>query len=201
MYSEAFHTTRSILNSVREGEPINPTIVKDTVENIIQTLINTDSVFMQLTGIRDIDNYTFLHSLDVLVDGASLVMNPVFDKLTFSYVVTVGKETQSVILKPISEDVTAKVYVNNVSVKYGESTNAITLPTNSDTVIPITVVADDGTTTKTYSVTVKHIVEEVVEDSIALDVPKHWAESVIVVIEQETIIVDSNIDNIRVVRY
>lgn len=67
VYSEAFNATKSILNSVREGEPINLTVVKDTVENIIQKLINTDAVFMQLTGIRDIDNYTFLHSLDVCI--------------------------------------------------------------------------------------------------------------------------------------
>lgn len=80
VYSEAFSATKNILNSVRQGEPVNVGIVKDTVENIIQKLINTDAVFMQLTGIRDIDNYTFLHSLDVcifsLITGRKLGLSP-----------------------------------------------------------------------------------------------------------------------------
>lgn len=34
---------------------------------MVQHLLNDDMVFMTLTGIRDIDNYTFLHSVDVCI--------------------------------------------------------------------------------------------------------------------------------------
>lgn len=67
IYSEAFGTMKSVLSSVREGKAINLPAVKNSVEDIIHTVMNNESVFMQLTGIRDIDNYTFLHSVDVCI--------------------------------------------------------------------------------------------------------------------------------------
>jgi HD-GYP domain-containing protein (c-di-GMP phosphodiesterase class II) len=67
VYSEAFHSIKSIMVSVRQGKDIDVTAVRDTVGNIVQKVIKNETVFMQLTGIRDIDNYTFLHSVDVCI--------------------------------------------------------------------------------------------------------------------------------------
>lgn len=67
VYSEAFNTIKSVLSSVRDGKEIDIPAVKDTVNDIVQKVINNESVFIQLTGIRDIDNYTFLHSVDVCI--------------------------------------------------------------------------------------------------------------------------------------
>jgi HD-GYP domain-containing protein (c-di-GMP phosphodiesterase class II) len=67
IYSEAFNSMKNVLSSVRDGQAINVLAVKSTVEDIVHAVINNESVFMQLTGIRDIDNYTFLHSVDVCI--------------------------------------------------------------------------------------------------------------------------------------
>jgi len=67
IYSEAFTTIRNVLTSVRDGESIEVAPVKETVDEIVHKIINNESVFMQLTGIRDIDNYTFHHSVDVCI--------------------------------------------------------------------------------------------------------------------------------------
>ncbi|MCX8129893.1 MAG: HD-GYP domain-containing protein [Clostridia bacterium] len=67
VYSEAFGTIKSVLTSVRDGKDIDVPAVKNTVTEIVHKVINNESVFMQLTGIRDIDNYTFLHSVDVCI--------------------------------------------------------------------------------------------------------------------------------------
>lgn len=67
VYSEAFCTIKSVLTAVRDGQDIDLPAVKETVNDIVQRVINNESVFMQLTGIRDIDNYTFLHSVDVCI--------------------------------------------------------------------------------------------------------------------------------------
>ncbi|MCX7923026.1 MAG: HD-GYP domain-containing protein [Clostridia bacterium] len=67
VYAEAFNTIKHVLSSVREGKELDVHAVKETVSDIVQRVINNESVFMQLTGIRDIDNYTFLHSVDVCI--------------------------------------------------------------------------------------------------------------------------------------
>lgn len=67
IYTEAFSTIKNVLNSVREGKDIDSVAVKSTVDDIVAHIINDESVFMQLTGIRDIDTYTFFHSVDVCI--------------------------------------------------------------------------------------------------------------------------------------
>lgn len=67
VYTEAFNTIKTVLTSVRQGNDVDVPAIKDTVNEIVHKVINNESVFMQLTGIRDIDNYTFLHSVDVCI--------------------------------------------------------------------------------------------------------------------------------------
>ncbi|MDP4092286.1 MAG: HD-GYP domain-containing protein [Bacillota bacterium] len=79
VYAEAFNTIKSVMTSVREGKELDIAAVKDTVDDIVHKVINNETVFMQLTGIRDIDNYTFLHSVDVciysVITGKKLGLN------------------------------------------------------------------------------------------------------------------------------
>lgn len=79
VYAETFHTIKSVLTNVRDGKDLDIKLVKETVNDIVQKVINNESVFMQLTGIRDIDNYTFLHSVDVciysVITGKNLGLN------------------------------------------------------------------------------------------------------------------------------
>mgnify|MGYP005841486587 CR=1 FL=1 len=67
VYSEAFNSIKSVLTSVRDGKNVDVPLVKNTVNEIVHKVINNELVFMQLTGIRDIDNDTFLHSVDVCI--------------------------------------------------------------------------------------------------------------------------------------
>lgn len=67
IYAEAFHTMKDVLLSARQGKNVDMVAVKHTVNEIVHRIINNESVFLQLTGIRDIDNYTFLHSVDVCI--------------------------------------------------------------------------------------------------------------------------------------
>ncbi len=84
VYAEAFNTIKGVLTSVRDGKDVDIKSVKETVNDIVHKVMNNETVFMQLTGIRDIDNYTFLHSVDVciysIITGRNLGFNK--DELT-----------------------------------------------------------------------------------------------------------------------
>lgn len=67
VYSETFHTIKNIMQTVRNGGDVDLRSVKETVAQIVLKIMNDDNVFMKLTGIRDIDNYTYLHSVDVCI--------------------------------------------------------------------------------------------------------------------------------------
>jgi len=80
IYSETFHNVKNIMKSVRNGGSIDVSSVKSTVSKTVQSIFNNDNVFMKLSGIRDIDNYTYLHSIDVciysIIAGKSLNLLP-----------------------------------------------------------------------------------------------------------------------------
>lgn len=67
IYEDAFGNIKSVMESIRKGESMVVEVLKDTVNEIVQHIMNDDTVFMALTGIRDIDNYTFLHCVDVCI--------------------------------------------------------------------------------------------------------------------------------------
>lgn len=67
VYTETFQTIKNVMESVRDGGAINLPVLKSTVNGIVQKILNDDNVFMKLSGIRDIDNYTYLHSVDVCI--------------------------------------------------------------------------------------------------------------------------------------
>lgn len=67
IYSETYHTVKNVMKAVRKGDDVDVGSIKETVSEIVQSIINNDNVFMKLTGIRDIDNYTYLHSVDVCI--------------------------------------------------------------------------------------------------------------------------------------
>ena len=79
VYSEAFSTIKNVMQTVRDGQAIELPVVTETVENIVSRILNDDHVFLKLSGIRDIDNYTFLHSVDVciysVITGKNLGLN------------------------------------------------------------------------------------------------------------------------------
>ncbi|MCX7773680.1 MAG: HD-GYP domain-containing protein [Clostridia bacterium] len=67
VYSDAFNNIKTVMESIRIDQNVNIDTLKQTVNEMVHHILNDDMVFMALTGIRDIDNYTFLHCVDVCI--------------------------------------------------------------------------------------------------------------------------------------
>lgn len=67
VYEDAFTNIKDIMECIRLDKEIDIVSLKETVNDMVQHILNDDMVFMTLTGIRDIDNYTFLHCVDVCI--------------------------------------------------------------------------------------------------------------------------------------
>lgn len=67
VYNHAVDTIKYIFSMTKRSRAADVTIIKDTVDDIMHSVIENETVMLQLTGIRDIDNYTFLHSVDVCI--------------------------------------------------------------------------------------------------------------------------------------
>jgi len=81
-------------------------------------------------------------------------LSPSFTSATTSYTDKVSNATATITLKPVSSDGTATITVNGIAVKTGTATAPIALTEGGQTVITTVVTAQDGVTTKTYTLTV-----------------------------------------------
>ncbi|UUZ47824.1 cadherin-like beta sandwich domain-containing protein [Massilia sp. B-10] len=84
---------------------------------------------------------------------SSGTLAPVFASGTTSYTASVGNATTSLTVTPTRSDANASITVNGVAVVSGTASGAIALNVGSNVVTTI-VTAQDGTTTRTYTVTV-----------------------------------------------
>ena len=80
-------------------------------------------------------------------------LSPVFGSGTLAYTASVPNATTSITLTPTVSDGTATIKVNTVTVLSGAASGSIALNAGTNTITTI-VTAGDGTTTKTYTVTV-----------------------------------------------
>lgn len=67
IYEDVYCNIKSVMESARLDKPLDVKSLRETVYELVRQILNDDTVFMALTGIRDIDNYTFLHSVDVCI--------------------------------------------------------------------------------------------------------------------------------------
>ncbi|MDM5179578.1 cadherin-like beta sandwich domain-containing protein [Massilia sp. DJPM01] len=84
---------------------------------------------------------------------SSGTLSPAFASATTSYTASVGNATTSLTLTPTVQDANASVTVNGVATTSGNASGAIALAVGANTITTI-VTAQDGSTTKTYTVTV-----------------------------------------------
>jgi N-acetylneuraminic acid mutarotase len=84
---------------------------------------------------------------------SSGTLSPTFATGTTSYTASVSNETTSITLTPTLSDATATLKVNGTAVTSGSASSAISLSVGSNT-INILVTAQDGSTTRTYTVTI-----------------------------------------------
>jgi gliding motility-associated-like protein len=80
-------------------------------------------------------------------------LNPVFDSQTLAYTASVANATTSLTLGPTVSDATATVKVNTTLVNSGSASGNISLAVGANPITTV-VTAQDGTTTKSYTVTV-----------------------------------------------
>jgi alpha-tubulin suppressor-like RCC1 family protein len=99
--------------------------------------------FTTLSTSADLTNFTL----------SSGPLNPAFDIGTVNYTTSVSSDTSFVTVTPIVAESHAALKVSGVAVTSGSASNPITLGFG-DTAISTVVTAQDGSTTKTYTVTV-----------------------------------------------
>jgi gliding motility-associated-like protein len=80
-------------------------------------------------------------------------LTPAFATDATTYTASVSNGTTSITVKPVTADATATVKVNGTTVASGTASASIPLTVGANTLTTI-VTAEDGTTTKTYTVTV-----------------------------------------------
>ncbi|MDY6969889.1 MAG: cadherin-like beta sandwich domain-containing protein [Spirochaetota bacterium] len=146
---------------VESGMPSGP-IALAVGENIITiTVIAEDGVTTKdytiiVTRLEEASNNANLSNLAVS-DG---ILSPVFDEDITAYTVEVEGDVTSTTVTPTAEDGNATITVNAVLVASGTPSGTIALAVGEN-VITITVTAEDGVTTKDYTITVTRLEEAI----------------------------------------
>jgi HD-GYP domain-containing protein (c-di-GMP phosphodiesterase class II) len=71
-YSQSVAVTKELMSSVRMGRSPNIKKVKRVVQGIVDQLLNEETSLIGLTTIRDYDEYTFTHSVNVCIFSVAL---------------------------------------------------------------------------------------------------------------------------------
>jgi HD-GYP domain-containing protein (c-di-GMP phosphodiesterase class II) len=71
-YARSVTVTKEVINSVRMGRTANVKKVKRAVQAIVDQVLNNESSLMGLTTLRDYDEYTFTHSVNVCIFSVAL---------------------------------------------------------------------------------------------------------------------------------
>lgn len=66
-YSHGVAVTKDLINSVRMGRTTSVAKVKRAVQSIVDQVLNNETSLLGLTTIRDYDEYTFAHSVNVCI--------------------------------------------------------------------------------------------------------------------------------------
>jgi HD-GYP domain-containing protein (c-di-GMP phosphodiesterase class II) len=71
-YSQSVAVTKEVINSVRMGHAPNVKKLKRVVQGIVDAILNDETSLMGLTTLRDYDEYTFTHSVNVCIFSVAL---------------------------------------------------------------------------------------------------------------------------------
>lgn len=66
-YSQSVQVARDVLTDIRLGKAVNVRRVKRAVQSIIDQVLNDESSILGMTTLRDFDEYTFTHSVNVCI--------------------------------------------------------------------------------------------------------------------------------------
>ena len=71
-YSQSVAATKDVINSVRMGRGVNLKKIKRVVQGIVDQILIEETSLLGLTTIRDYDEYTFTHSVNVCIFSVAL---------------------------------------------------------------------------------------------------------------------------------
>jgi HD-GYP domain-containing protein (c-di-GMP phosphodiesterase class II) len=71
-YTQSVAVTREVMSSVRMGQAPNIRKIKRVVQTIVDQILNEETSLVGLTTIRDYDEYTFTHSVNVCIFSVAL---------------------------------------------------------------------------------------------------------------------------------
>ncbi|HEX6051395.1 MAG TPA: HD domain-containing protein, partial [Gemmatimonadaceae bacterium] len=71
-YSQSVAATKDVINSVRMGRGVNLKKIKRVVQGIVDQILTEETSLLGLTTIRDYDEYTFTHSVNVCIFSVAL---------------------------------------------------------------------------------------------------------------------------------
>lgn len=80
-YSQGVAVTKDVLNSIRLGRTANMRKVKRAVQQIVDQVLTNETSIIGLTTLRDYDEYTFTHSVNVCIFSVALGRKIGFSKL------------------------------------------------------------------------------------------------------------------------
>jgi len=80
-YAQGVAVTKDVVNSVRLGRTANLRKVKRAVQLVVDQVLNNETSILGLTTIRDYDEYTFTHSVNVCIFSVALGKKLGFGKL------------------------------------------------------------------------------------------------------------------------
>ncbi len=71
-YAQSVSVTREVINSLRMGHSPNIKKIKRVVQSIVDQILNEETSLIGLTTLRDYDEYTFTHSVNVCIFSVAL---------------------------------------------------------------------------------------------------------------------------------
>ena len=71
-FTQSVSATKDVMNSVRMGQSANIKKIKRVVQGIVDQILADETSLMGLTTIRDYDDYTFTHSVNVCIFSVAL---------------------------------------------------------------------------------------------------------------------------------
>jgi len=66
-YAQSVSVAKDVLTDMRLGKAVNVRKVKRAVQNIVDQVLNNESSMVTMTTLRDFDEYTFTHSVNVCI--------------------------------------------------------------------------------------------------------------------------------------
>jgi len=133
---------------------INLNVGPNTITTVVTAQDGTTTKTYTITVIKAGSGNANLSKLGPGISG----LTPAFSSGTTSYTISTGNTTASMTLTPVSSDANATIKVNGTTVTSGTVTAPVILAEGAQTVISTVVTAQDGSTTKTYTLTVARAV-------------------------------------------